>query len=314
MSAGDVQKFVNNPDLKNPVTVAEARNTGGAVPVAAPIDVAGATGGNQFFAGMGAETPGSVITDAINQTEALANMQQNPVTKSLLDGNEPNANTPQPQQKNPFASTAGMKPEPVATPAPQQAAAAPPQPGFFSRDQFSGDLRDGSTKGPALFGATGFLPGRFQGTPYPVTQATQNLFETVIPNPRAAQFARVGLTGGLPNLADFALRHPVYSTIAGLTAMNVRDEGDAISEQQAMDGSVPGVAMRMDEDGNVIPVETPIAAPATEEMQMDLQSQADQALKNFGDFVTGQSQFKKLEANQQQLRQEDNIRKLREGI
>ena len=309
MSAGDAQKFANNPDMKNPVTESEGRNTGGAVPVAAPTNVGPLP---TFSPDSVVETPGSVITDAINQTEALANMQQNPVTKTLLDGNEPNANTPQPQQKNPFAPTAGMEPEPVGTPSAQQAAVEPPQPGFFSRDRFSGDLRDGSSKKHVL--GTGFLEGRFQNTPYPVTQATQNLFETVIPNPRAAQIARLATTGGITNMADLALRRPVYSTLAGLTGMSVKSLGDSIYEQQAMEGSVPGVAMRMDEDGNVIPVETPIAAPATEEMQTDLQSQADQALKDFGDFVTGQSQFKKLEATQQQLRQEDNIRKLREGI
>lgn len=313
MSAGDVQKFVNNPDLKNPVTVAEARNTGGAVPVAGPIEVGAlptsSLGGAQFTATAGNNVVGGVITDAINQAEALQNMQQNPVTKSLLDGNEPNANTPQPQQKNPFASTAGMAPEPVATPAAQQTAAAPPPP---AATPYSGNVGEGSKKDPAFL--TGLMGGRFNQTPYPVTQLAQSSTEGLLGvSPSTARVIRTP-TMPVTNTADILMRNPGRTATGGLIAAGIAGQANSISEEQAMGGSIPGMAMQVDAEGNMIPVEVPQSAPATEEMQGDLQSAADQALNEFTDFVTGQSGFQKIEANQQQLKSEDRIRKIREGI
>lgn len=313
MTAGDAQKFVNNPDMKNPVTEAEARNTGGAVPVAGPIEVGAvptsSLGGAQFTATAGNNMAGGGITDAINQAEALANMQQNPVTKSLLDGNEPNANTPQPQKKNPFASTAGMAPEPVGTPAAQQTAAAPPPP---AATPYSGNVGEGSKKDPAFL--TGMMGGRFNQTPYPVTQFAQSATEGLLGvDPSTARVIR-SPTMPVTNTADMLMRNPGRTLTGGLIGTGIMGQANSIKEEQAMDGTSPGMAMRVDAEGNLLPLDLPESVPASEEMQGSLQSEADQALKDFSDFVTGQSGFQTMEANQQQLKSEDRIRKIREGI
>jgi len=313
MTAGDVQKFVNNPDLKNPVTVAEARNTGGAVPVAGPIEVGAvptsSLGGAQFTATAGNNMVGGVITDAINQAEALANMQQNPVTKSLLDGNEPNANTPQPQKKNPFTPAAQQTAAAPPPPAAQQPAAAPPPP---AATPYSGNVGEGSKKPRAFL--TGMMGGRFNQTPYPVTQFAQSATEGLLGvDPPTARYIR-SPTMPVTNTADILMRNPGRTLTGGIIAGGIASQANSIKEEQAMDGTSPGMAMRVDAEGNLLPVDVPESVPASEEMQGSLQSEADQALKDFSDFVTGQSGFQTMEANQQQLKSEDRIRKIREGI
>lgn len=110
------------------------------------------------------------------------------------------------------------------------------------------------------------------------------------------------------------MRNPGRTLTGGIIAGGIASQANSIKEEQAMDGTSPGMAMRVDAEGNLLPVDVPESVPASEEMQGSLQSEADQALKDFSDFVTGQSGFQTMEANQQQLKSEDRIRKIREGI